>query len=366
MTQAPTPDDLNTQSQLPAAEPSAAPPARQGRALSLVALLLALVAVLAAGASAWYQYQQRLLELDAEVRGKAVEDRLDELAQGNQQLSQRIGRLPGAEVVERQQQLLADVQGLQQQLSKKVDGLFEDGQQAWKLGEAEQLVRLASLRLSARQDVEGAVQLLQQVDAIVEALADPAAYATRQQLARSLESLHSLPRLDRTGLYLQLGALRERLLTLDPLVPSLQPQDALAVSSAEPAQAQASWWERAWQRVSPYVRIDTQADQQVRSVLSGQTLAQARLALDLSVQQAQWAVLNGDGLVYQQALSETGKLLDAHFNLSKAEAESVHGRLQELAAQPVLLSTPSLTPLFDTLQAYIKQRLAPAAGEAAQ
>ena len=78
----------------------------------------------------------------------------------------------------------------------------------WRLAEAEHLLRMAMLRLSAMQDVKSAEMLVHEADLILQKQDDPGAYGTRQKLLEGLEALRSLPELDRTGLFLQLGALR--------------------------------------------------------------------------------------------------------------------------------------------------------------
>ena len=47
--------------------------------------------------------------------------------------------------------------------------------------------------------------LVHEADLILRKQDDPGAYGTRQKLLEGLEALRSLPELDRTGLFLQLG-----------------------------------------------------------------------------------------------------------------------------------------------------------------
>jgi hypothetical protein len=56
----------------------------------------------------------------------------------------------------------------------------------WRLAEAEHLMRLASLRLSALQDINSAQALVQGADEILREQSDPGSYAAREQLAKSL------------------------------------------------------------------------------------------------------------------------------------------------------------------------------------
>lgn len=55
----------------------------------------------------------------------------------------------------------------------------------WRLAEAEHLLRLASLRLSALQDINSAQALVQGADEILREQDDPGAFGAREQLARA-------------------------------------------------------------------------------------------------------------------------------------------------------------------------------------
>ena len=180
--------------------------------------------------------------------------------------------------------------------------------QEWRLAEAEHLLRLASLRLTALQEINSAKALVQAADQILLEQDDPAAFAARAELAKSLEALRSLQQPDRTGLFLQLGALREQVAQLNPHVPAFVDNGGVLASLAAEGDGSSRWAQ--WlERLSHYFRIDFSAAQDIRPVLSGQSLAQVRLALTLALQQAQWGALNGDGAVYQKSLQQREKLL---------------------------------------------------------
>lgn len=67
-----------------------------------------------------------------------------------------------------------------------------------------------------------ATELVQGADDILRAQNDPGAYAARAKLAASLEALRALPEPDRTGLFVQLAALREQVNQLQPLTPTFK------------------------------------------------------------------------------------------------------------------------------------------------
>ena len=107
------------------------------------------------------------------------------------------------------------------------------------------------------------------------------------------------------------------------------------------------------------MRIDFNADEQVQPLLAGQSLTQVRLALGLSIEQAQWAALNGATEVYQQALQQALAILDAHFSPKDPNVSSLREQIGELKEQKVSQELPDLNAALITLEAYIDTRSAP-------
>lgn len=341
--------------------PLAAEPAPQaaakasGRGPAWLALLVGLAGLGVGAWSAWQLHQQQgqaaeQLERLREI-GAATETRL----QGSEDsVAKKLAGLPSADQLATQRDLLVSLQGEQQRLAQSLSGLLGKSREDWRLAEAEHLLRLAMLRLSALQDVDSAIALVQGADDILRAQNDPQAFAARGELIKVLEALRSLPQLDRSGLFLQLAALRGQAVQLQTLTPEyLVPAEAPAGANNA---SDASRWEELWQQVSRYVRIDLHADQDVRPQLAGQSLAQVRLTLALALEQAQWGALNGEPEVYRQALAAAGDVLDTYFDRDNQTVQALRQRIGELAEQPVVAQLPKLDNALDVLQAYLKRR----------
>lgn len=176
----------------------------------MLALLLGAAGLLAGGWSLW---QMRALH-DAELQQqRSLEEARSQsmgLAERDLVMSHQLSQLPSPAELEERRRLLADLQLGQQQLSERVDRVLGASRQEWRLAEAEHLLRLASLRLSALQDVASARFLVDAADQILRDHDDPAAFAAREQLVGALEALRRLPVIDRTGVFLQLTALASR------------------------------------------------------------------------------------------------------------------------------------------------------------
>ncbi|MEX6500865.1 uroporphyrinogen-III C-methyltransferase [Pseudomonas zhanjiangensis] len=330
-------------------------PASRGTGLAVLALL---IAAAGAGAAGWSAWQLRALETrEQQQLGRLQEARgeTEALAQRVATLGGRLQQLPPADELEAQRRLLAQLQGDQQLLNQRLETALGASRQDWRLAEAEHLLRLASLRLSALQDINSATALVQGADEILRDQDDPAAFAAREQLARSLEALRTTVDPDRTGLFLQLGALREQVMQLNALNPAFDSQGGVLADLAAQSDAD-SWWARGLETLSQYFRLDFNADQNIRPLLAGQSLAQVRLALSLALEQAQWAALHGESEVYRRALEQARDVLDGNFNRDNPASRALRMRADELIERPVAVVVPDLSGTLTAVQAYIEHK----------
>lgn len=332
-----------------------APVQKEGHgALAGLALLVGLVGVAVGGYSLWQLKQQPVQEpLRIEDLQAASRQQLVRFEEQGQQLASRLARLeqlPSAEELGEQRRLLGQLQADQQRLSGRVERVLGASREQWQLAEVEHLLRMAMLRLSAMQDVNSAVSLVEEADLILRRQDDPGSYAARQKLLEGLEALRSLPELDRTGLFLQLGALAGQASQLSSLAPEFQLGEVPAEAGDD------SRWQRWLDEATRYVRIDFNAGTDVRPLLAGQSLAQVRLALSLAIEQAQWAVLNGNSEVYRQSLEQAVRLIDDHFSSDNAQSRGLRDRIEALSSRQVAVTLPDLAPALQALQAYIQKR----------
>lgn len=355
--QAQTPQHSAAQS--PASPPPlASKPAARGNGLALLALL---VAAAGAGAGGWGLWQLRMLDAREQQQLSQLQEaraEAQQLARTAETLQQRLEQLPSADELESRRRLLSQLQGDQQLLNQRLETVLGASRQDWRLAEAEHLLRLASLRLSALQDINSATALVQAADDILHEQDDPAAFAAREQLAKSLQALRSTLNPDRTGLFLQLGALREQVAQLNALVPSFSGEGGVLSELAAEGVMEPQWWQRGLQTLSEYFRIDFNADRNIRPVLAGQSLTQVRLALSLALEQAQWGALHGYTAVYQQALQQAREVLDAHFDLDNPNSRALRARIDELAQRPIDVTPPDLSPALNAVQAYMQAKQA--------
>ena len=352
-------DAVSTSVEQPAAaapsekpQPAPAPAAaKRGNGLALLALL---VAAAAGGVAGWSLLQQQAREQLLIKQLNEATGATQSLAQRDQQLQARLTELPTPAQLEERQRLLATVQGEQQVLAERLDRLLGESREHWRLAEAEHLLRLATLRLKALQDINSAEALVKAADDILREQDDPASFAAREQLALSLEALRSLPKPDRTGLFLQLAALREQVGGVQSLRPQFEKGAADNLNLLSEGDGQ-SWWADVWETLSPYFRIEFNAAQSVRPQLTGQGLAQVQLSISLALEQAQWAALNAQQEIYANALKQAEQNLTTYFNLDTPQSQALLARIQTLGTQPVAVVVPDLDPALAALQTYLRR-----------
>ena len=334
------------------------PPAavqRRGNGLAIIALLLGAAGVAVGG---WGVWQVRHLQANNQQQlsqVQALNDQAQNLKLNEERLSARLAQLPPADELEARSRLVIQLQGDQQRLNQRLETVLGASRKDWRLAEAEHLLRLASLRLSALQDISSAQALVQGADEILREQNDPGSFAAREQVAKTLIALRSTEQPDRTGLFLRLGALRDRVASLTELAPEYKDRgDSLLGLTADGDGA--SRWAQWWDQISRYIRIDFNADKNVRPLLAGQSLSQVRLALSLALEQAQWAALNGQAAVYSQVLDEARDILKGNFNPDNAQSKVMLEQVAELSKQPVTVVTPDMTGTLSAVQGYLERR----------
>ena len=351
-------DDL--QSTPEASEPTAATPGkRSGNGLAILALLLGAAGVAVGG---WGVWQVRQLQGTEQGQGQYLQslaEKTQALQLREQQISTQLASLPAATELEDRRRLVAQLQGDQQRLSQRLETILGASRKDWRLAEAEHLLRLASLRLSALQDVVSARALVQGADDILREQSDPGAFAAREQLAKSLATLNSVQQPDRTGLFLKLAAQREQVQQLSAVSPEFE-SNANALGALTADGDGASRWSQWWAELSKYFQVDFNADDNIRPLLAGQSLNQLRLALSLTIEQAQWAALNGEAKVYTQALDDARSVLLANFNPDNPQSKAMLDSLNALAEEPVSVVVPDLADSLSAVQAYLERRHLPA------
>jgi uroporphyrin-3 C-methyltransferase len=181
-------DDVRPVLEAPVDEMQPPPAAvqRRGNGLAIVALLLGAAGVAVGGWGVWQVRHLQAINQQQVGQVQALSDEAQSLKLNDQRLSARLEQLPGADVLEERSRLVIQLQGDQQRLNQRLETVLGASRKDWRLAEAEHLLRLASLRLSALQDISSAQALVQGADEILREQNDPGSFAAREQVAKTL------------------------------------------------------------------------------------------------------------------------------------------------------------------------------------
>ncbi|MDP6967589.1 MAG: uroporphyrinogen-III C-methyltransferase [Gammaproteobacteria bacterium] len=339
-------------------------PAKGGRMAGFVALVALLFAAYAAYQS-WLTGQQiKNLDQDNQTQFAA-----------QQSLANKV-TLAGSEVAtlqanwqQQRQALLAQQQAmeeaLQQALQQMAQAQSEQQQQLpkWELAEAEYLLRLANQRLAMEQNPAAAVALLQAADEIMRTSEQLGSYGVRQAIAKDIGALTAVSVADVEGLYARLAGLLEQssgLAYIAPTATSVLVQEPVAETIAVQPEVALSWdqkaWQTAgdilhntWQELKVLVRIQerTNADQ---LLLTPDIEALLRMRLQLSLTQAQAALVRGQSGIYQSSLQQVARILRDYYRSTDPVVSAMSSQVAQLSQIQLLIQMPDISSSLYALQ----------------
>lgn len=341
-------------------------PQRPARLWPLWLLLgITFIALMALALWNWQQWQiqQQLAERMEQIQL----DSRTALQRDQQSLSEHRERLRAMENrLQDQRELLATQQ---RQIDHNATELLNAGfrnRTDWLLAESEYLLRVANQRLLIEKDIRGALAALQAADEVLRDTDDIGVYPVREQLAREILSLRSVTEVDRTGLYLQLEALRESVtqLTDESLIreraPGFTGLSAANAGSADTASGQdQTLWRRGWQSLRDglaNVIVVRRMDTPVQPLMSPEQSAWARLNLQLMLEQAELAVLRGHPVLYQQALGKASDALNTWYDQSDERVEGLRSGIEELRERDIDPVLPDISQSLSLLKGRLAGR----------
>jgi uroporphyrin-3 C-methyltransferase len=330
-------------------------PTSSGKAIAVLALLVALASVSATGWQ-WWQTQRadpnEATQKESLARLQDAQQKIaNSVATFEAQLDAAESPIDAAEFSRRDERLkvvesqLATVQGqsgedqasisavqgsvrsLEQRLSATESGLVsvaassQNSSVELDIAEIDFLLRTASERLQLFSDPIAADLALQAADVQIEALNDPMFLSVRQRIATSRQALAMVPRIDRVELSTQLTALQSK-------VPDL-PFRGEAETQPEPVLPDdAGWWESFKQTMSSLVTVRRRVPED-QSLLSLDDKDYLRQGLWLQLESARLALMRNDTSVYSGSLDRVNDTVEQFFKNGSSEVQAL---LLEVAA----------------------------------
>ena len=306
-------------------------------------LFLVLLAVIAGGGYYGWQYLQRNAASDSAYlsRLQGLESALQSATQENRQLS---GQL--AELGQRQGQL---EQGLHSFLEQN-SHLRKD----WLLAEAEYLIKLASHRLMLERDVATAIVAMESADARLSEMGDPAVIGVRKQLAKDLQALRAVPKLDLAGISLSLTALIQGVEKLPLQTPDPEAIKQRFEGDGKTSREVSSWkgfLQAVWADLKTLLVIRDHA-QPIQPLMSPEQRFFLVQNLQLQLEQARLAALQGEKQVYEERLQQIQTWVRRYFDIQQASTQSVLQSLAELLGKDIEPVLPDISASFKAVEQF--------------
>lgn len=243
------------------------------------------------------------------------------------------------------------IQRQQHKLQQQINGLINDvksehnteaAQQAWLLNQARDVLELAQNNLRWNNHQEDGMILLQEADALLQQITDERLDAVKQQIAKEIASLKSIPSVDVADLIKKLNnaetaitLLPQKPLTLNPIS---QPKQG---SWNEPWQASLNLLEKL---VIVRHHLPDEASQ-----LSPLHQLVTREQITINLQEAQWALLHNHPKLYQQSLAQVITSIHHGYATNNTQVEALMTQIQQLQQVKLITTKLDITPLINEL-----------------
>ncbi|MGP9797527.1 uroporphyrinogen-III C-methyltransferase [Halomonas sp. 86] len=333
---------------------------RKGGLLALVLVLVLGVALIVVAWQGWQRLnsqQQRINALSQQTDSSATQQSVSELESRIESSErERTQALDGTleELRSELDSYRSDVNSTLDDVLNQLSQTQDTDDRDWLHAEAAYLLRLANQRLQLEGDVDGAAALLRTADARLADADNPALTAVRRDIANELAELDGVPRVDRTGLYLALNALQERVSSLRL---SQEVEESAVTSGIE--QPPTGNFQRQLARFGEELKdliVIRHHDEPMEMLVTPEQESYLRQSLRLILEQAQLALLKEEQPLYEASIDKALELLNGYYDLDSDSTQSVISRLQELKQADIEPELPDISASQQAMTHFIENR----------
>src|SRR5574340_216506 len=288
-----------------------------------------------------------------------------------QQLAKKIAEMDGASKAN--QVLLTQSQGEVRELSVKVaaletryaeaqnqraalEALYNDlsvSRDETALAEVEQMLLIAGQQLQLSANVKAALIAMQSADSRLQRMDRPAFNGLRKAIGQDMDKLRALPSVDITGINLQLDSL---IADVDELPLVYQQRVAKKEEAAQAAAPKnETTWQRLlreiWQDARQLVRIEDTGKAEIPLLPPNQEFF-LRENLKLRLLSARLALLSRDEDGFRRELQTVQQWITRYFDGKSNEVVRVLAALKKIAASPVSIDLPDVSPSLQAVRNY--------------
>ena len=351
-------------------------PASTGKAIAVLALLVAMASVSATGWQWWQtraadpneatqkeslsrlqETQQKLAKSMALVEAQlnAAEPPIDatEFSRRDQRLKTVESKLAGMQGQSGEDQasisaMQGSVRSLEQRLSATESGLIsvaassQNSSVALDIAEIDFLLRAASERLSLFSDPSAADLALQAADVQIEALNDPMFLSVRQRIATARQALAILPDVDRV----QLTA---RITDMQSKIPGLPFRGEVEAPPQADLPEDTGWWQSFKRTLSSLVTVRRRVPED-QSLLSLDDKDYLRQGLWLQLESARLALMRNDASVYTGSLQRVNQTVEQFFHNGSSGVQALLLEITALKQVDIAPEMPDISAPWTQLR----------------
>ena len=321
----------------------------------------------------WVQTQwQRFENLErqlADAQAEATEPRPDVAALARAAADQRIEAGLASAQADWQRELSAlrarqnaeraesvrQLSGRMGRVEDQMDRLLAVDRRAWLGQEAVFLTRLAGQRLLVARDVDAALALLEQADALLRDTGEPKFEGVRLAIARDRAALAAVPRVDQVGFYATLSGLIDQVdkLQLEFEAPSAQAEVTASPSAGWWTQA-TSGWHAALAKLSDHLIVRRRSDE-IAQLMTPEWAALARQNIRMLIEQAQIAMLSANQPLFERSLQRASGFVALFAEQDPERVSSVVRTLDALRRETIAPELPELTETRSLLEGEVER-----------
>ena len=341
----------------------AKPVRRAGSAVAWLAFFVAVVALAAAGYTAWTNWQLRtdttaddnIVRLDSRLSSSAnsiadLETRVAELAQRDPGIDVELDAL--RREFDERVRLLESVPSRMSTLESSVAslaGISEGARDAWILAESEYYMQIANAQLQLANNPHLASLALRMADERIVQLSDPRLTDVRRAVSDELAALDVMEKPDIEGATLTLASLARVVESL-PLAGTAEP-----VADEEELDPELSGAGRAWASVKNafggLVKV-TPVEEAELLQLSPDARHLLRNNIALQLQAARLALLRGEPAIFEQTLDDTSALLNAYFDTGSPQVAGALETIAEVRGHVFTTEVPDISESLRLLRQF--------------
>lgn len=236
----------------------------------------------------------------------------------------------------------------------------------WMVLKARYYLQLAQINAHWGESLDATVTLLNNANILLSNLHQPQILSLRQAIASTISKIKAIPQADIAGVLSQLTAAQNAIPNLplkqNMLIPSNE-QDKRKKNQAS------STWKAQWQKTRDLLKdvvIIRRHDKPIEPLLSEQEEMMLRTQLSMTLEKAQWAVMQKNEAIYQLALNQANEHIQKYFDVQTNSTQALLKTLNKLKPLPLTQQKPDLSPLLSLITDYINAQHAKRAMPAKQ